>query len=325
MYPKRLKPGSNIRIIAPSLSMKIISDETLDFAQNRFKEMGYVVSLGKHVSEMDQFHSSSMESRIEDLHDAFQDPSVDAILTVIGGFNCNQLLEFIDWSIIKNNPKIFCGYSDISILHNAILSQTGLITYYGPHFSTFGQKILDKYEIDYFLKALTTEQSFFIEPSKTWSNDRWYLDQDNRNFIKNEGYWVMQEGSASGKTIGGHLGTFCLLQGTKYIPSLENKILIMEEDADPANPAEFDRRLQSVLQQPSAEKLAGILIGRFEKSYGMTKPLLEEIIKTKSKLIGKPIIANVNFGHTEPHCTLPIGGKMEMRAENNKASIKIII
>jgi len=316
--------GSHVRVIAPSLSMKIIFAETLNYAASRFQEMGFKVSFGKNISEIDVFHSSSINSRIQDLHDAFQDSTVDAILTVIGGYNCNQLLEYIDWSIIKNNPKIFCGYSDITILHNAILSQTGLVTYYGPHFATFGQKFLDQYEIDYFLKALTNKQSYFIEPSNEWSNDQWYLDQDKRDFITNTRYWVIQEGSAIGETIGGHLGTFCLLQGTKYIPSLENKVLIIEEDADPANPKEFDRRLQSVLQQPSAEKLAGILIGRFEKAYGMTQSLLIEIIKTKSKLIGKPIIANVDFGHTEPHCTIPIGGKIEICAEKEKTFIKVL-
>jgi len=135
----------------------------------------------------------------------------------------------------------------------------------------------------------------------------------------------MQEGKTKGNLVGGHLGTFCLLQGTKYMPSLLNKIVIIEEDAEPANPKEFDRRLESLLQQPDADKISGILIGRFEQSYGMTQSLLSEIFKTKSILADKPIIANMNFGHTEPHCTLPIGGKVEIMAQNSNASIKIVL
>jgi len=324
MYPNRLKPNSHIRIIAPSLSAAIISSTTMNYACKRFKEMGFIVSFGEHISEIDNFGSSSIQSRVEDLHNAFEDQSVDAILTIIGGYNCNQLLDKINWSSIKNNPKIFCGYSDITILHNAIFSQTGLITYYGPHFSTFGQKILDNYETDYFLKGTASEKPYLIEPSKNWSNDKWYLDQDNRNFIENTGYWVIQEGQATGQIVGGHLGTFCLLQGTRYMPTLENKILIIEEDSEPANPNEFARRLQSILQQPSSNKIAGVLIGRFEKSYGMTQAMLSEIVKTITSLADKPIIANVDFGHTEPHCTIPIGGAVELTTQNNKGYIRVL-
>lgn len=107
MYPKFLKQNSHIRVIAPSLSMSIISDETLNYATERFNKMGFSISFGNHVMEKDQFGSSSIKSRIADLHDAFKDKSVDAIISIIGGYNCNQLLDYIDWSIIKSNPKIF--------------------------------------------------------------------------------------------------------------------------------------------------------------------------------------------------------------------------
>jgi muramoyltetrapeptide carboxypeptidase len=324
IYPECLKPGAHIRVIAPSLSMAILSEETIKHAMERFEQMGFKISFGRHVNEINQFGSSSIKSRIYDLHEAFSDPSVQGIITAIGGYNSNQLLEYIDWSLLQKNPKFFCGYSDITILHNAILSQTELVTYYGPHFSTFGQKLLDLYTIDNFVHAATQKDPFLLSPAKVWSNDKWYLDQDNRELLDNEGYWVLQEGQSSGAVIGGHLGTTCLLQGTNYMPSLEGKILIIEEDAEPANPNEFDRRLQSILQQPKANMVAGVLIGRFEKAYGMTRELLSEIIKTKKTLHGKPIIANVDFGHTEPHCTIPVGGIVEITAEKNKALIRIL-
>lgn len=324
IYLKPLKNGAHIRVIAPSLSMAIISKETINYALDVFHKLGFKVSFGKYVNEIDQFKSSSIESRIEDLHTAFSDNSVDGVLTIIGGYNSNQLLEHIDWSLIQQNPKVFCGYSDITILNNAIFSQTGLVTFYGPHFSTFGQKMLDQYQINYFLKAVSKNTSFQIEPAATWSNDKWYLDQDDRHFEVNGGYWIIQEGFAQGSIIGGHLGTFCLLHGTKYMPWLKNTILIIEEDAEMPNPSEFDRHLQSVLQQPNAQSITGVLIGRFERSYNMTLEILNEIIKTKKALYNKPVIANVDFGHTEPHCTLPIGGIAEIRAQDERATIRIL-
>ena len=150
MKPKSLKFGSHIRVIAPSLSMHLLSKQVMEYAQRRFQDMGFSVSFGKHVFEFDTFSSSSIQSRIEDLHDAFADPQVDGVVTAIGGFNANQLLPFIDFDLIARHPKIFCGYSDITVLLNAITHKTGLMTWYGSHFSTFGQKHMDLYEMEYF-------------------------------------------------------------------------------------------------------------------------------------------------------------------------------
>ena len=165
IYPNKLKPGDEIRIIAPSHSLSIISDEIRKEAIKKFNGLGLKVSFGKHVEESDIFSSSSIASRIEDLHNAFSDKNVKGIFTVIGGFNSNQLLDYIDWDIIKNNPKIFCGYSDITILSNAIFEKTGLVTFSGPHFSSFGEKLYFEYSLDYFKKCLISDDSFKIVPS----------------------------------------------------------------------------------------------------------------------------------------------------------------
>ena len=116
IYPSKLSLGSHIRIIAPSRSFKIISEETRSIAKKRFEDMKITVSYSKHCDEIDDFVSSSVEARLEDLHEAFSDKSVDGILTAIGGFNTNQLIDKIDYNLIKSNPKILCGFSDITCL-----------------------------------------------------------------------------------------------------------------------------------------------------------------------------------------------------------------
>jgi muramoyltetrapeptide carboxypeptidase len=110
IFSPKLKAGDTVQIIAPACSLGIISQENREIASRRFEEMGLKIIFGKHVEEMDEFRSASIESRIEDLHDAFRDPEVKAVFAVIGGFNSNQLLKYINWDLIKNNPKIFCGY-----------------------------------------------------------------------------------------------------------------------------------------------------------------------------------------------------------------------
>ena len=154
IFPNKLKIGDEVRVIAPARSLAIISKENREIANKRIEELGLKISFGKHLDEMDDFASSSIESRIEDLHEAFSDKNVKAVFTVIGGFNSNQLLKYIDWDLIKNNPKIICGYSDITALNDSIFAKTGLVTYSAPQYSTFGQKLYFDYTLDYFKKCL---------------------------------------------------------------------------------------------------------------------------------------------------------------------------
>ena len=117
----KLKAGDHIRIIAPSRSMAIISQPVQDLATQRLNDLGLSVSYGDHVFEVETQNSGSVAGRVHDLHQAFADPDVDGILTVIGGFNSIQLLSHIDFALIQQNQKVFCGFSDISLLNNALL------------------------------------------------------------------------------------------------------------------------------------------------------------------------------------------------------------
>jgi len=322
IYPEKLKSGDEVRIIAPSRSVKILSDEIKNIANKRFEDLGFKLSFGKHVDETDEFNSSSIKSRVEDLHDAFTDKNVKGIITVIGGFNSNQLLKYIDWDLIKNNPKIFMGYSDITVLNNAIFAKTGLVTYSGPHYSSFGQKLYFDYTLEYFKKCLMEDNPFEIKPSDSWSDDAWYLDQNKRELIKNLGYLVINEGESEGTILGANLCTFNLLQGTEFFPNLTDSVLFLEDDAETV-PHTFDRDLQSLIHLPDFNKVRGLVIGRFQKKSNMTNDLLIKIIKTKKELNNIPVIANVDFGHSDPKITFPIGGEVKIVALKNKTLINI--
>ncbi|MCS0653883.1 S66 peptidase family protein [Cytobacillus firmus] len=322
MLAERLKTGDEIRVIAPSRSMAIIKGEQLRIAQKRLNQLGFTVTYGKNAEEHDEFFSTSIEERIEDLHDAFTDPNVKGILTVIGGYNANQLLNYIDFEIIKNNPKIFCGFSDITALQGAIYKKTGLITYSGPHFSSFGVKHGFEYTLESFINAVTNDAPYEIAASSHWSDDPWYLDQEDRQFIKNNGYTVIQDGIAEGRLIGGNLCTLNLLQGTEFMPSLKDSILFIEDDEE-SHALTFDRDLQSLLHLPDAHDIKGILIGRFQKSSQVTDEALKKIIVSKKELRGIPVITNVNFGHVQPYATIPIGGKAVIKAQGFESEIWI--
>lgn len=323
IIPPKLKPGDLVRVVAPSRSMGIISDDNKKIADGRFADIGLKLSFGKHVDEFDSdSRSSSVKSRLGDLHEAFVDKNVKMIITVIGGFNSNQLLDGIDWSLIRKNPKIFCGYSDITILLNAIYARTGIITYYGPHYSSFGIEKGEEYSWEYFQKNVFEDKPIDVLSAEKWSNDAWYKDQQNRKFIENSGYACINSGEAEGVIIGGNLNTLGLIHGTQYMPSLKDSILFIEDDCETRYDV-FDRDLQSLLQQPGADSIRGVVIGRFETESNLDVRKVTKIVKSKSKLTSIPVVYNADFGHTEPRFTFPIGGRAKILSSDSGCNIEI--
>ena len=324
MVPNKLKAGDEVRVIAPSRSMAILGEDCKKLATERLEELGLKVTFGKHVMEADpDYFAASKEARVEDLNDAFRDPNVRAILTVIGGFNSNQILDYIDYEAIKNDPKIFCGLSDITALSNAIHAKTGVVTYSGPHYSSFGMLKGFEYTLEYFKKMFFEENEFEITSSNEWSDDAWFIDQENRKFIPNDGMFIINEGEAEGDIIGGNLCTLNLLQGTEYMPNIENKVLFLEDDdmAGKIFLMEFDRNLQSLIHMPEFKTVRGIVLGRSQVATEMTKEKWIKLIKNKPELANIPVVAGADFGHSTPIFTFPVGGHARVKAKDGKIEI----
>ncbi len=324
---KKLKKGDEIRIIAPSRSMIVLKEDIVNLAKANLEKLGFKITFGKNIlkSSNEDFKCATIKDRIEDLHDAFRDKNVKAIITAIGGYNVNQLLDYIDYNLIKENPKIICGFSDNTALINAIYAKTSLITYSGPQFFSFGMKYGLEYTIEYFKKMFMEENEIEVKSSKQWSNDKWMKNQEEREFINNNGMEAIQYGKAEGKIIGGNLCTLNLLQGTEYMPNLDNSILFIEDDGETGKAfiKEFDRNLQSLLHSAKGKKIKGLVIGRSEKISEMDRNRWKKIIETKKELKDIPIIINANIGHTTPIFTFPIGGDANIIANDKKISMII--
>ena len=312
-----------VRIVAPSHSLSMIAHDLRDIATKRLVDLGLTVTFSEYAEEQDEHISSSIESRVVDLHAAFADPLVKAIFTVIGGFNCNQLLPYLDWDLIRKNPKIFIGYSDTTALQTAMLTKADIVTYSGPAYSTFGQKLYFDYTLEYVKKCLFEDVPFIINPSPSWTDDAWYVNQEDRHPIPNEGYWILSQGEAEGTIIGVNLCTLNLLQGTEYFPNVHDAILFLEDDVE-SDYKHFDRDFESLLQAMPIENIRGIVFGRFQNKSAMTRQLMEQLIHIRPKLKQIPIIANADFGHTSPIITFPIGGKARITAREGKAEIVIV-
>ena len=301
MLAPKLNQGDEIRVIAPSRSLAIVRDEIFNKALFDLKNQGFYVTFSKHSREKDDWNSSSIQSRVEDIHEAFLDNNVKAILTAIGGFNVNQILEHIDYSIIRQHPKILCGYSDITALLSAVYAKTGLVTYHGAHFSTFGFEIESEDTKKSFFDCVMKEENLTLKPSQN----------------ANE-YTVIQQGTCAGTIIGGNLCTLNLLQGTQFMPQADDIVLFLEDDNIMGDYFifEFDRNFQSLLQAYGTKRIKGVVFGRFDDSCHMNADVVRRIIADKlPKDI--PVMFGVDFGHVFPMITFPIGGKVKIEATSN--------
>ena len=308
---KNLKKGDHIRVVSPSSSIQSIGGFDANVrAKEKLEELGFNVSFSSNYFEHDLFDSASIASRVEDLHEAFVDPSVDAILATMGGFNCNELLPYLNYDLIAQNPKIFCGYSDTTALLNAIYAKTGMQTYMGPSYSSFKMKEGQEYQSQSWLNAVT-QDDYDLVPSKEWSSDPWYDPTKPRHFMPTE-WKVYNAGSASGTIIGGNLSTFALLRGTPYAPQVENYVLFVEE-AEGYPPEHFLREFAALLQAyPNPQ---AVIIGRFPKECEMTEEILLAILDKHPLLKTIPVLYDVDFAHTQPLFTITIGGQVTLDTE----------
>ena len=315
---KKLKKGDHIRVVSPSSSIQSIGGFDANVrAKEKLEELGFNVSFSSNYFEHDLFDSASIASRVEDLHEAFLDPSVDAVLATIGGFNCNELLPYLDYDLIAQNPKIFCGYSDTTALLNAIYAKTGMQTYMGPSYSSFKMKEGQEYQSQSWLKAVT-QDDYDLVPSKEWSSDPWYDPTQPRHFMPTE-WKVYNAGKASSTIIGGNLSTFSLLRGTPYAPQAENYILFVEE-AEGYPPEHFLRELAALLQAyPSPQ---AVIIGRFPKECEMTEEILLAILDKHPLLKNIPVLYDVDFAHTQPLFTITIGAQAALDTDEMVIHVK---
>lgn len=170
--PPCLQKRSNIRVVAPSRSGSVLSDDVVLGAKKALETLGFSVSFSSNwLSSRAPLETESIDERVADIHAAFLDESVDGVLTAIGGYNANQILLKLDYELIAKHPKIFCGFSDITLLLNAIYAKTGMMAYLGPHSSSWGMQLGFEYGRDMFLQATNNSLPYILNQRSTWSND----------------------------------------------------------------------------------------------------------------------------------------------------------
>jgi len=321
MNTYRLKPGDEVRVIAPSGSWRPRRAEAYQRAQRRLESLGLTVTYGKNIQGQGHFGTAPVAERLADLHDAYHDPNVRLVIALHGGWSANGLLRDIDWKLLADNPKPMMGFSDITVLLNALYTQTARVNYLGPNFSTLGSRQLQDYTFEWFQAVVMGDVPLALERSRQWQRTR------RGPLSKTRPWQVLQEGQGEGVLIGGNLGTFYLLQGTASQPVFNQPFILLVEDDDEAgrySAREFDRRLESLLQLSGARKyIRGLVIGRFQPASRVTMPDVRAIA-SNMELTDIPIVADIDFGHTTPLLTLPIGGRASLLAQNNRVNFNLL-
>ena len=328
ILPRRLVKGDTIGIVSPASPFPAWFPRRFARSVSNLESKGYKVKLGPHVRDKLGHKAGNKEDRLSDLHEMYRDKSVRLLMTTLGGYNSNELLDDLDYDLVRRNPKGLIGYSDITALHLAIHSKTGLVSFYGPHLmSQFGEypDVLP-YTLECFEKVVCQARpAGKIEPSKVWTEERLEYDQEDnrpRSMRPTTGWRVLRPGHASGRLIGGEISTLVIQNGTEYMPSVDGVVFFWEDYG--SSMAWVDRYLANLRTKGVFAGIKGMLVGR-TKTAGFeptsTGYWLDNVILENTKGYDFPIMINMDFGHTDPMMTLPIGVKATMRSEEGYLSI----
>uniref|UniRef100_UPI00403F5B6C S66 family peptidase n=1 Tax=Candidatus Enterococcus willemsii TaxID=1857215 RepID=UPI00403F5B6C len=325
---KRLEAGDTIAFITLSSGMagESIFQYRWKVAKERLEALGFHVVLTKHATHSSEYIDQHPEKRAEDLMNALKNPDIQAIVCMIGGDDTIRLLPYIDFETIKQYPKLFIGYSDSTVNH-FMFHYAGIPSIYGPTaLVEFAENVaMHSYTQDYFFKLVSQDNTpFQIQPSSQWTSE--FLDwTDERNqtvqrTMTEETHFhefLQGTGIVRGKLLGGCLETFPMMIGTKIWPKVEHwqdKVLFIETSEIKLSPSMFAVLLRGLVAQGIFHQVQGILMGKpvNETFYQEYKDILQKIIRDECQLSDLPIVYNMNFGHTAPIISLPIGCEIEI-------------
>ncbi len=294
LIPNRLKVGDTVGVIAPSGPIIGRNIEEIEKAREIIEKDGFRVKYSKNLFSNANEYSSTAKEKAEDINYMFTDKEVKMIWCAKGGSNSNSTFEYIDYEIIKQNPKIICGYSDITSLTNIITEKTGLVTFSATNFKTIATD-----ETDYSYK----------EAKKRFVKGILEIGQSNKEYL------VLKEGIAEGDLIGGNLSLIRGLVAGKYSISFKNKILFLEELGFETDPALASNFLYYMKQNGVFEQIKGLWIGNYEHESKISlEKVVIDVIEDKYNF---PIIKSNNFGHIETKTVIPIGTKAKIDTSKN--------
>jgi len=303
--PKKLKQGDMVALVAPASPQN--EDEGICAAIETIESLGFKVKQGANLFHRYGYLAGSDLERAADMNASFADERVDGIITIGGGYGSPRILPFLDMDVIRSNPKVLMGYSDITSLLNGIHRKTGLVTFHGP----IGAQTFSPYTLAEFKKVVMNgESGVEIGTPPAFEKAEGKVEKTNR-LIR------IHPGKAQGPLAGGNLSLMATLCGTPWMPDLEGRILFLEEVGE--STYRVDRMLTQLWLTGALQKCAGIVFGKFtncKTDASWAKQLtVEEILRDRCGDLNIPVLRGLMIGHVEDQTTIPLGCLAELDVE----------
>ena len=306
ILPKKLKPGDTIGLITPSAP---ITQEQLDETVKKLEKLGFKTYYKDSVLSQYGYFAGKDQERADELMSMFTNKEVDGILSVRGGYGAIRILDMLDYEVIKQNPKVFMGFSDITAFLNAIYSKTGLVTFHGP----LGISTYTDFSWVVFKSVVMDPKSRYLYP---------YFREPDEAENPEFDLYTINSGKATGSLIGGNISVLDSMIGTKFEPDFADKIVILEEVEEKTY--KVDKMLVHLLQATNLKDAAGIAFGTFKDCNINDEPklTLKQAIEDLFKPLDMPIIYGLPFGHILFNVTIPLGIRAQLNA--NKNTVKLL-
>ncbi|MBP9069985.1 MAG: LD-carboxypeptidase [Bacteroidia bacterium] len=298
--PKALKAGDTIAITSPAGA--VWDEAQIETFSNILKGFGFNIILGKTLKEKHGYFAGTDVLRANELNDLFANKKIKGIFCMKGGWGCARLLDKLDYKIIKENPKVLIGFSDITTLLIAITTKTGLITYHGP----VGNSGWNDFTKNSFINVVQNTKPYTFEA----------------NPANEDAILTINSGKANGELVGGNLTVLTSIIGSGYLPDWKGKILFLEEAKE--EPYSIDRMLTQLKLSGVLDSVNGIIFGKCAKCLA-EEPLksftLNEVLLQHFKPLKIPVFFGAMIGHIENKLTVPIGIKASIDADKGTISL----
>lgn len=301
LLPVALRPGDTVALVSPSSA----TDErlSLQLAQEAMQALGFKVKTGAHYASRRGHLAGTDAERAGDLNAMFADTEVNAVVCVRGGSGAARLLPMLDYDAIRANPKVLLGYSDITALLNAVLAQTGLVTFHGP----VGASSWNRFNVDQFRRV------FFDRELMRYRN---VVDAGDELVPRKNRTLAITGGRARGELVGGNLAVLTAIAGSPYLPDFTGKILFLEDVSEA--PYRVDRMLTTLRLMGALDRIAGFIFGECtdcDPGDGYGSLTLDQIFDDHIKPLGIPAYRGAMIGHIREQFIVPVGGRVEMDAD----------
>lgn len=321
---------TTIGIVSPSAPISAFCPKRLQRGVDELQSLGFDVRVGKHVSDHTGFTAGTIADRVADIHEMFE-ANVDVIIATIGGYNANDLLDQLDYDLIRqHNDTLFVGYSDVTVLLHALHDRAGVQTILGPmilpQFAEFGGTLpFTKKSFLHVIGHLGSGDVYGLPIAQEWTEEFTPWDSEDtrpRVMESNNGWQVIQSGKARGTVMAANLRTLLATAGTPYFPDCKDAVLFLEDDEDEQE-ATVARMLQQLKHMGMFDQVQAIVFGRFQKKSQINTETMQKLCTHVGIPASIPVIVGVDFGHTDPMLSLPIGKQVSVSTEEARIAITL--